>query len=344
MECLWVLEPDAAYGGLNNKHDKGYKHLLSTKRVFIQLLKSFVDQDWVNKIDEESAEKIDKSFILQDFSGKEADLVYKIKINGREVFFYILIELQSTVDYQMPYRLLQYMLEIWRAILRDTEVKESERKDFKLPVIVPCVLYNGQYNWRVCTNFKETLVANELFDDYILDFNYILFDVARYSEEDLLKLGNLIGAVFYIDQKPQYEEMIKRLNNLVEHLKMLSDEDFKLFRVWLKNVAARGMTKEETGEIEKIIDENEEAGKMVYAVEIAIRNKIEEMKKQGLEEGFKEGIEKGIEKGFEKGINEGIVRGKIEVVKNLLDMGMDIEQISIATGFPKENIQEFIVT
>ena len=183
MEYCWVLEPDSEYNvnSFNNKHDKGYKYLFSTKRVFLQLLKSFLRQSWVHKIDESSLEKIDKSFILQDFKGKEADIIYKVRIDENEVFFYILLELQSTVDYQMPYRLLQYMLEIWRTILKDTEGKANKRKDFKLPPIIPCVLYNGRYNWTAPLSFKEIVVANELFGDNILNFNYMLFDIARYS-------------------------------------------------------------------------------------------------------------------------------------------------------------------
>lgn len=56
---------------LYNKHDKGYKFLLSSKRVFIQLLRSFIEQGWVDKIDENNMVRIDKSYILQDFSDKE---------------------------------------------------------------------------------------------------------------------------------------------------------------------------------------------------------------------------------------------------------------------------------
>jgi len=56
--------------------DTNIKHLLSTKRVFIQLLKSFVNKNRMNTIGKESIENIDKSFILQDFHGKEADLIY----------------------------------------------------------------------------------------------------------------------------------------------------------------------------------------------------------------------------------------------------------------------------
>lgn len=46
MEYCWVLEPDAEYtaNSLNNKYDKGYKYLLSAKRVFLQLLKGFLKQ------------------------------------------------------------------------------------------------------------------------------------------------------------------------------------------------------------------------------------------------------------------------------------------------------------
>ncbi|NLP20174.1 MAG: Rpn family recombination-promoting nuclease/putative transposase [Bacteroidales bacterium] len=86
---------------LHNAHDKGYKYILSIKRLFVQLLKSFVDQGWVDKIEPEDVELVDKSFILPDFKNKEADLVYKVKMDGTNVYFYLL-ELQSSVDYQMP--------------------------------------------------------------------------------------------------------------------------------------------------------------------------------------------------------------------------------------------------
>ncbi|HEY8464134.1 MAG TPA: hypothetical protein VIM29_08975 [Bacillota bacterium] len=38
---------------------------------FLELLDSFVDHGWVDEIDRENIERIDKSFILQDFAGKE---------------------------------------------------------------------------------------------------------------------------------------------------------------------------------------------------------------------------------------------------------------------------------
>ena len=60
------------------------------------------------------------------------------------------------------------------------------------------------------------------------------------------------------------------------------------------------------------------------------------------EEGMEQGIEKGIEQGIEKGIEQGIEQGErtkaLEVAKNLLEIGMEVEQIAKVTQLSKEEI------
>ncbi|MCK4258969.1 MAG: Rpn family recombination-promoting nuclease/putative transposase [Halanaerobiales bacterium] len=112
---------------IHHQHDTGYKYLLSSKKIFMELLRNFVKKGWVNKIDESAMIRVDKSYILQDFNKKEADFVYRLKIKDQDVIFYILMELQSSVDFQMPYRLLLYMVEIWRDILID--VNRYKKRD-----------------------------------------------------------------------------------------------------------------------------------------------------------------------------------------------------------------------
>lgn len=70
------------------------------------------------QIDPSRMMRVDKSYVLPDFSRQEVDLVYLLELNGEEVYFYVLLELQSSVDQSMPYRLLMYMTEIWRDIAR----------------------------------------------------------------------------------------------------------------------------------------------------------------------------------------------------------------------------------
>ncbi|SNV77241.1 hypothetical protein [Clostridium cochlearium] len=50
--------------------------------------------------------------------------------------------------------------------------------------------------------------------------------------------------------------------------------------------------------------------------------------------------ERGIQKGMEKGMVQGIEKGKIEVARNLLKMGMDLLAIVQATGLSKEEIKK----
>jgi hypothetical protein len=89
------------------------------------------------------------------------------------------LELQSTTDHLMPYRLLLYTVEIWRDIFNNTAKKDRERKSFRLPAIIPAVLYNGADKWTSALNFKELQANYRQFEKHLLDFRYILFDVNR---------------------------------------------------------------------------------------------------------------------------------------------------------------------
>lgn len=134
--------PDARHP-IHHPDDKGFKALLQTRKAFLQLLRCFLHEEWVSQIDEHALHRIDKSFVLPDFASRESDIVYRCLLKDREVIVYVLLELQSTVDQQMPWRLLQYMVEIWRTVHRDTEQATRRRAGFRLPPIVPVVVYNG---------------------------------------------------------------------------------------------------------------------------------------------------------------------------------------------------------
>ncbi|WP_206812030.1 Rpn family recombination-promoting nuclease/putative transposase [Paradesulfitobacterium ferrireducens] len=83
--------------------------------TFLELLKTFVGEAWTEDIREDDLTRVEKSYILQDFNEKESDIVYRLH-SREDMVFYVLLELQSTVDYGMPFRLLLYMVEIWRDI------------------------------------------------------------------------------------------------------------------------------------------------------------------------------------------------------------------------------------
>jgi len=114
----------------NDPHDVRLKELFKNEEAFFSLLKDCVKADWIDDLDKDSLKRSDNSYILQDFRKKEADIVYEATINnGKDkVVFYVLLELQSRIDYRMPYRLLLYIVEILRDYYNHSNVEAETQK------------------------------------------------------------------------------------------------------------------------------------------------------------------------------------------------------------------------
>ena len=208
---------------LNNIHDKSYKDLFSTNDAFLSFVNTFIQGEWVDKLEKDKLILVDKSYILSDYEELESDIVYNATIGKDNIIFYVLLELQSSVDHSMPIRLLMYMVELWREILRNSEKKEIKRKSYRLPAIVPIVLYNGTKKWTCARNFKDIINESQLFGDNILDFKYILVDINRYSKEYLYEFKSIAAAIFLLDQDINAMEFLERLKNIVINFNDISE-------------------------------------------------------------------------------------------------------------------------
>ncbi|MFL0167519.1 Rpn family recombination-promoting nuclease/putative transposase [Candidatus Clostridium helianthi] len=303
---------------VHHEHDVGYKHIFSHKGTFLELLRSFAKKEWTNLIKEEDLILVDKSYILSDFEEEESDILYKVNVNGEEVIFYVLLEFQSKVDFQMPMRLLFYMTEVWRDVLKNTDKSEVKRKSFKLPAIVPIVLYNGKNKWTAKTSFREILSGYELFEDNILNFNYMLFDINRYSDEELYNVSNLVSAVFLLDQEMDEDELLRRLRKLIYVLKKISPEQFNVFKQWLKKIVKPRLTEEMQKEVDEVLDKSNQE-----EVDFMVSN-----------------LGKTLEKMERKAVEKGSENRTKEIAINAIEMGMDNEIIIKLTGLTDEKINE----
>ena len=98
------------------------------------MIKSFVKEDFVKEIDFTTLQRNPNTFVTETFKERETDVIWKVECKGRAVFFYILIEFQSTVDYFMALRLLTYILLLYEDLLNHEPLK-------RLPSVFPIVLY-----------------------------------------------------------------------------------------------------------------------------------------------------------------------------------------------------------
>ena len=76
-----------------------------------------------------------------------------------------------------------------------------------------------------------------------------------------------------------------------------------------------------------------EASKMAYR---DIKNSIDTAKQEGLAEGMEKGMEKGMELGMEKGMNQ----KALDIARNMLADGVDINLIMKYSGLTQEQIEK----
>jgi len=220
----------------DNPHDTRLKELFGNKEAFLSFLRDCVKAAWVEDIDPNSLKPIPKSFVLQDFRKKEADILYeaKLKSGGETIFFYVLLENQSRVDYRMAYRLLLYIVEILRDWYNHADEKERQRKNFKFPAVVPLVFHTGRGKWTAATSLREMFSGHRRFGDSLLNFKYTVVDAKSYDEESVKGFeSKLLKIMMLIEHSQDFAEVAKTAKRHQREIRGLNDEEKRILGVAL---------------------------------------------------------------------------------------------------------------
>ena len=142
--------------------------------------------------------------------------MYKYK--NKNIFF--LIEHQTKIDYSMPYRILEYETEIMKSAI---DIRKVKNKEYKLPLVIPIVLYTGKKKWdakRYLEESQETLDGVK-----IKAGNYNLVDINDYTKEDDEDLLKRIISILFGEKigEKKTKELIEKINGCDE--KMLAVVD-----------------------------------------------------------------------------------------------------------------------
>ena len=305
-----------------NLHDSGYKKLFSNHTIFRQLLETFVNQEWVHSLDFDTCEPLDKSFISEHYKETESDLIYKIQFHNREVYIYILIEFQSTVDSFMALRVLNYITNLYMDFL------VNNRGAKKLPAVFPIVLYNGEAPWTAPVNLSALIEQNPPLGAYALDFQYFLIAENEYSQEALLKIRNIVSTLFLAESHYDLEVLEVELLNLFST--EVDREAMSLFLNWFRQLAAHGR-------IESVDYESLES---IYLNEEEVKTMLVTALERERQEFFQNGLREGEQKGRIEGEQKGRIEGKIEAAKAMLAKGMEITLISEITNLSEEQLSQ----
>ena len=292
------------------KHDQEYKKLFSNREMVKTLLESFVPEPWVQTLDFSKAERVEKSFITKGLKEREADLIWKVGLKGEEVYIYLLLEFQSSVDYFMALRVLRYICEFYQSLVDEGKYKAGQR----LPAVFPLVLYNGNESWTAPERIEELIVPT-VSRQHIPKFEYFKLAENEYSKDFLLQLANSVAVVFFTENADP-GSLHESLNWLIEVLKK---ED--------ESVALK--------EVRQLFEANYERWKAKIADETAqyyLNVEIPKARNEGRFEGRVEGLEIGHESGLSEGLEHVVLRMK--------EARFDIKTISQMTGLSEEEIEK----
>jgi predicted transposase/invertase (TIGR01784 family) len=173
-------------------HDALFKAAFSKLRHARGLLRSLVPEPLGRRIAWQTL-RVESGIAVgdEDLEEQRMDLVYSVRAGRQRVLIYVLAEHQSTVDPWMAFRLLCYLIAIWKTY------RAQHPRAHKLPAILPVVVHHSPTGWTAPVAFEDLLDADaellDAFGPYLLRFRFLLDDLSAQSDAELRARTRMTG-------------------------------------------------------------------------------------------------------------------------------------------------------
>ena len=253
------------------------------------------------------------------FGDRKNDLAFII-----ENRFIILIEMQSTVNPNMPLRFLVYIAKEFEKLFFSQQIYSSTLVKIPTPEIY--VFYDGAKDIPLESELKLSDAFIAKCDKLYLDLNVRVINVNYEKGAELLEKCRLLS---------DYSQLVHIAKMNYQRTHDLDTAVSEAVTECMEKGILRNFLKENGGEI------------MSFLYDMLTKEEMEEIREhdgyvRGHADGVQEGKKLGIEEGHASGIKEGLARGAAErdrdIATNMLAMGMDIPVIAKATGLSEKDI------
>ena len=253
------------------------------------------------------------------FGDRKNDLAFII-----ENRFIILIEMQSTVNPNMPLRFLVYIAKEFEKLFFSQQIYSSTLVKIPTPEIY--VFYDGAKDIPLESELKLSDAFIAKCDKLYLELNVRVINVNYEKGAELLEKCRLLS---------DYSQLVHIAKMNYQRTHDLDTAVSEAVTECMEKDILRSFLKENGGEI------------MSFLYDMLTKEEMEEIREhdgyvRGHADGVQEGKKLGIEEGHASGIKEGLARGAAErdrdIATNMLAMGMDIPVIAKATGLSEKDI------
>ena len=227
-------------------------------------------------------------------------------IDGKIV---ILIEHQSTINQNMPFRFLEYIARIYEKIT--TKDEKFGRKLVKLPIPEFYVFYNGKDDYPVESVMKlsdafmqlDSKLKNQLENtSYPLEISVKVININVDKENPILKRCEALK---------EYSEFIEQVRFNIENA--VSEPFTTAIKQAIKKGFLSDYLNRKSTEVQNML-----LAEYDYDTDIAVQRK----------------------EAFDDGLSQGAQQAKLETAKNALTMNLPVEQVAILTGLSVEEIEK----
>ena len=282
-------------------NDAFFKEMFSDPPRAIAFFQSHLPPAIVTQVDWPSLKVLPSSFIKSGLQQVSADLLFNVKIGGKDALFYLLLEHQSTVDPTMPLRMLGYVAEIL--------FKHHKEHGLPLPPVLPFVFHQGPERWNVSTAFEDLFdlpdgLASALLP-YLPKFHHALLDLTRYDptqDEDASDLQLIFQLMKFA-----------RMKQVLRYFEWHAAKDFQISEILLGRFLLYALHADSDLDVEQIyrsLTSNPELQKSTMSV-------AEKLIAKGRSEGRSEGRV--------EGRSEGYWIGRIQSLEEFLDLPQTLQ-------------------
>ncbi|OJY54836.1 MAG: hypothetical protein BGO90_10405 [Legionella sp. 40-6] len=294
---------------ISNAHDQFFRTAMADKRVARDFLMAWLPSELYKSVDFEQLEIQPRSYINDIRKESAVDVLFKTAIEGHDAYLYLLLEHQSTPDQLMPFRMLKYICNIIDHHLKTYDTK----KDKKIPLIYPLVIYHGKRKYPFSTDLSDLIDAPPaLVERYFLK-PFQLIDLGQIDDETLKQhawsgvMEFALKHIFARDILPS----LKEIASILHHLDNSGGRDF--IAIVLQYLLERGELSDREAFF-KLIDTqiSHEVGEKIMSL-------AEQLK--------------------EEGRIEGELNKEREIAKRMLDEGAEPTFVAKVTGLSLDKIK-----
>ncbi len=190
----------------------------------------------------EQAEYIKPAFLLEDWRGRESDLLclipYRVSDTTEEmVLICVLLEHQSRSDPLMPLRVLLYAMLFWEQQWKEYERGHEDRAALRLTPVIPIVFHTGLRDWSSNRSLADLFEGPEALRAYAPQWPLVFWDLAAHTPEQLLASDGPFAQFLAIVRAEQSDaERFRQIfTQLAEQLEPLAGQDKMRWRdlLWL---------------------------------------------------------------------------------------------------------------